>query len=666
MPLQRLSFFRSLRFRLLLASLVVEAVMLLLLVGNSVRLIQTHLLNLTDVRIAGMDIAYRTALAGPLTARDYATLRDILDGWRRAGDVEYLAVTGPEGRVLAASGWNVDTALPAASSEFVLGSLHHKSVAIDYLGQSLGTLHYGLSLGYLDAARRELSYQSAAIALGEIALSFLLLSLIGFWLTRRLVALTAASSRIANGEYGIRVPTSGGDETAVLAENFNVMAKAVEVRIDELSFKARHDSLTGLHNRSAFEEELTRALLGMADDTLFVLYIDLDQFKAVNDTCGHAAGDVLLRQVTAFLMEQRVYGFVARLGGDEFGLILRGVAEERARELGQQIVDGIRRLTFVWEGRSFHIGASVGIARAEPGTNSVTQLLIAADSACYAAKDWGRGRVGVYRDSDDWFQRRRAEFAVLPRITEAIEQGRFVLHHQRIRALHAGWPDHAEVLVRMLDHDGSLIPPARFIPAAEHYNLMPGLDRWVIDATLRQLGAEAAAGHPPAFGQLSINLSGASLDDTDLPQYLTGKIAEHAVDPRRLCIEITESCAVANPDRALEFIDVVRGLGMSLSLDDFGNGLSSFGYLKRFRADYLKIDGQFVCNLEHDATDRAVVETMVSLARAHNLRTVAEFVATPQLIDLVASLGVDYAQGYAVHLPEPLPIYQPAPARTTP
>lgn len=645
---------KSLRVRLLLASLAVEVVMLALLVGNSLRLIQDHLLAQTEARIASMELAYRAAVAGPLAARDYATLRDILDGWRKAGDVEYLAVTGPDGGILAASGWSTGRPLPPQSTGFAVDEVHHEVMSIDYLGQNFGTLHYGLSLDYLEAARRELFSQSALIALGEIVLSFLLLSLIAFWLTRRLVALTAASSRIAKGEYGIRVPTTGGDETATLAENFNTMAKAVEMRIDELSFQARHDSLTGLHNRRAFEAELGKALLARDGAELFVLYIDLDQFKAVNDTCGHAAGDVLLRQVTQFLMEQRTYGFVARLGGDEFGLILIGVSEERARQLGQHIVDGIHRLSFVWEGRAFHIGASVGIARADLHLDSVTGLLIAADSACYAAKEWGRGRVGVYRDNDDWFQRRREEFAVLPHIAESIEKGRFVLHHQRIRSLRPGLEDHAEVLVRMLDTDGSLILPGRFIPAAEHYNMMPGLDRWVIDATLKQVGAVAAAGRRLPFARLSINVSGASLDDTDLPRYLTEKIAEHAVDPRCLCIEITESCAVENPDRALAFVDVIRGLGMTLSLDDFGNGLSSFGYLKRFKADYLKIDGQFVSNLENDATDRAVVEAMVSLARAHNMRTIAEFVATPTLIDTVTRLGVDYAQGFAVHLPSPL------------
>lgn len=645
---------KSLRVRLLVASLAVEAVMLALLVGNSLRLIQDHLLRQTEARMAAMELAYKTAVAGPLVSRDYATLRDILDGWRRAPDVAYLAVTDPEGRVLAASGWPEERALPPASLGFEIGGMHHAIVVVDYLGQSYGSLHYGLSLSYLEAARRELFTQSLLIALGEIGLSFLLLSLVAFWLTRRLVALTAASSRIADGEYDIRVPTSGGDETAILAENFNAMAKAVELRIDELRFQARHDSLTGLHNRRAFEDELEQALRQRRGGDLYILYVDLDQFKAVNDSCGHAAGDLLLRQVTNFLMEQRSYGFVARLGGDEFGLILEGATESEAWGLGQRIIEGIHALSFAWEGRSFRIGASVGLARADDNVNTVTGLLIAADSACYAAKERGRDRVEFYRSADDWFQRRKDEFAILPCISEAIADGRFVLYHQRIQSLRIPGHDHAEVLVRMLDDDGGLIQPARFIPAAERYNLMPHLDRWVIEAVLKQMAAWQTAGRPLPFSHLAVNLSGASLDDGDLAAFLREKLAEYRVDPHRLCIEITESCAVANPERAQEFIAMVRGLGAALSLDDFGSGLSSFGYLKRFQVDYLKIDGQFVLNLERDKADRSVVEAMVSLARAHDLASIAEFVATPALRQMVADLGVDYAQGYAIHQPSPL------------
>lgn len=645
---------RTLRFRLLVASLAVEALMLALLVGNGLRLIEDHLVGQASSRIAAIELAYKTAVAGPLAARDYATLRDILDGWQKAEDVSYLVVTDPTGRVLAASGWQAGAALPPPSDRFHTGEIHHVRFPAEFLGQVYGYVQYGLSLDFLESARRDLFTQSALIALGEIALTFLLLSLIGFWLTRRLVELADASSRVAAGEYDIRLAADGEDEVATLAANFNAMTRAVETRVHELRFQARHDSLTGLHNRRAFEDELAAALARRGARALFVLYIDLDQFKAVNDACGHATGDLLLQKVTTYLMEQRAHGFIARLGGDEFGLILEDGDAEAALGHARRIIEDIRRLDFVWEGKNFGIGASVGVAQASDELDTVTGLLIAADSACYAAKERGRHRAEIYRPEDDWYQRRQDEFMMLPLVTEAIADGRFVLYHQRIRPLRDSRSDHAEVLVRMLDADGGLIEPGRFIGVAERYNLMPYLDRWILEATLRQIAAWRQAGRALPFHHLAVNLSGATLDDTELPRFLNEKLAEYAIDPRQLCFEITESAAIADPDRAFAFIDMARGLGAAISLDDFGSGLSSFGYLKRFRVDYLKIDGQFVKNLDQDVADRAVVEAMVSLARAHGLRSIAEYVASPALLDIVGKLGVDFAQGYAVHRPAPL------------
>jgi diguanylate cyclase (GGDEF)-like protein len=644
----------TLRFRLLVASLAVEALMLALLVGNGLRLIQDHLVGQASSRIAAIEQAYKTAVAGPLAARDYATLRDILDGWQKAEDVSYLVVTDPNGRVLAAAGWPAGQPLPPPSAEFRTGEIHHVRFPAEFLGQVYGHVQYGLSLGFLESARRDLFTQSLLIALGEIALSFLLLSVIGFWLTRRLVELADASSRVAAGEYDIRLAAGGDDEVATLAANFNAMARAVETRVHELRFQARHDSLTGLHNRRAFEEELAAALARRGARALFVLYIDLDQFKAVNDACGHATGDLLLQKVATYLMQQRAHGFVARLGGDEFALILEDGDATGAHGHARRIIEDIRRLDFVWEGRNFGIGASVGIAQASDELDTVTGLLIAADSACYAAKERGRHRAEIYRSGDDWYQKRQEEFLMLPLVTEAIADGRFVLYHQRIRPLRSARGDHAEVLVRMLDADGGLVEPGRFIGVAERYNLMPYLDRWILEAVLKQIAAWRAVGRALPFHHLAVNLSGATLDDAELPRFLNEKLAEHAVDPRQLCFEITESAAIADPDRAFAFIDMARGLGAAISLDDFGSGLSSFGYLKRFRVDYLKIDGQFVKNLDQDVADRAVVEAMVSLARAHGLHAIAEYVASPELLDIVRSLGVDFAQGYAVHRPSPL------------
>jgi len=645
---------RTLRFRLLVATLAIEVLMLTLLVGNSLRLIHSHLTDQASSRIASIELAYKTAVAAPLVARDYATLRDILDGWKNAEDVTYLAVTDPAGQILASSGWATEQSLPPASPEFITGEIHHVVFPAEFAGQLYGRVHYGLSMRILEVARRDLFIQSALIALGEIVLSFVLLSLIAFWLTRRLVDLTEASGRVAAGEYDIRLKADGQDEVATLATNFNQMARAVETRVHDLSFQARHDSLTGLHNRRAFEDELATALVERGSQSLFILYIDLDQFKAVNDTCGHIAGDLLLQKVTAFLMEQRCYGFVARLGGDEFALILKDGDEAAALAHSRRIIDGIRHLDFTWEGKSFGIGASIGIAQASDVLDSVTGLLIAADSACYAAKERGRYRAEIYRQGDDWYQRRQQEFMMLPLVTEAIADGRFVLYHQRIRPLSSNCGDHAEVLVRMLGPEQQLIAPGAFIVAAERYNLMPFLDRWVLDAVLKQFATWRQAGRSLPFHHLAVNLSGATLDDIELPRFLNEKLAEYAVDPHQLCFEITESAAIADPDRALHFIDMVRKLGAAISLDDFGSGLSSFGYLKRFHVDYLKIDGQFVKNLDTDVADRAVVEAMVSLARAHHLRSIAEYVATPKLLEIVSGLGVDYVQGYAIHEPSPL------------
>ena len=650
----KLPLIRSLRFRLLLASLAIEVLMLALLVGNSLRLIQEHLVEQSTSRIAAIEVAYKTAVAAPLASRDYATLRDILDGWQKAEGIPYIAVTDPDGTILASAGLLTDQVLPAASAGFDVGSIHHVVFPAAFMGQTYGHVHYGLSLDFMATARQQVFTQSALIAAGEIALSLLLLTVVGFWLTRRLVEVTEASSRVAAGEYDIRLNIAGNDEVATLARNFNDMASAVEARVHELSFQARHDSLTGLHNRRAFEDELGSALARRHGGALFILYIDLDQFKAVNDTCGHIAGDLLLQRVTTFLMEQRSVGFVARLGGDEFALILEGGDEDAALAHARRIIAGIRTIDFVWEGKNFGIGASVGIAQASAELDSITNMLIATDSACYAAKERGRYRAEVFRQGDDWYQRRQDEFSILPRITEALADNRFVLYHQRIQPLHKSCGDSAEVLVRMLAEDGSLIQPIHFINAAERYNLMPFLDRWVLSNTLRQMAAWRDGGRPLPFQHLSVNLSGATLDDVDLPRFLDQQLAEHAINPHQLCFEITESAAIADPDRALDFIHNVRNLGAAISLDDFGSGLSSFGYLKKFHVDYLKIDGQFVKNLDHDASDRAVVEAMVSLARAHGLSSIAEYVASPQILATARRIGVDFAQGYAIHEPSPL------------
>lgn len=646
---------RSLRAKLLLASVLIETVMLALLVANSTRLIDHHLSAQLDARVEAVELAYKTAVAVPLASRDYATLRDILDGWRKAKDISYLAVTDPDGRILASSGWPPSEALPLVNR--MEGQVRHVRFPVDYLGQVYGHVHYGMSTAFMDAAKTELLWQSGLIALAEIVLSLILLSIIGYLLTRHLVSLAKASISVAHGHYEERMKITGEDEVAVLAQNFNAMTDAVKSRIADLSHQASHDSLTGLYNRRAFEAHLESVLdePGIDDDPLTLLYLDLDQFKVVNDTCGHAAGDELLIRLTKMIEMRFPYGFLARLGGDEFGIVMRGCDLPEARRRAGQLIEEICAFPFSWDDRSFRLGASIGIVRSGPDMHNVTDLLIAADTACYAAKEHGRNRVEVYTPSDEWYRQRSEDFRTMPQVTLALAEGRFLLFHQRIEPLKPGLPLIAEVLLRLADPLGKINSPSRFIATAERYNLMPYIDRWVVENVCRYVSEWQQSGQPFPFGHLAVNVSGASLGLADFPTFVRQQIEHYAIDPALLCFEITESCAISNVDQALDFIEQMHAIGSTLSLDDFGSGLSSFGYLRRFKVDFLKIDGMFVKNIDQDSSDHAIVEAIVQLARVHGLATIAEFVCNPAVDRSIQLIGVDYAQGFIRHVPEPLP-----------
>jgi diguanylate cyclase (GGDEF)-like protein len=427
------------------------------------------------------------------------------------------------------------------------------------------------------------------------------------------------------------------------------------IATEELAFAAAHDALTGLHNRRAFEEELQLELDRMRHDggSVVIFYIDLDQFKLINDTCGHTAGDALLQHLARVMEARFSFGFLARLGGDEFGMILRDIEIAEAERRAQHIIDDIRTMPFVWEGRSFRIGASIGIAVATRELDTVSDLLIAADTACYAAKERGRNRAQVFIPDDQYFRERKADFLSLSQIADALTSNRLVLYGQRIVPLREGLEETVEVLVRMMGDDGgSLIPPARFIPAAERYGMMQLIDRWVIDAAARRLSEARAVG--ASAPRLAINLSGLTLADPGIKEYIREVFRAYKIDARRIGFEITESCAIAQLDMALDFIAFCHELGCDLALDDFGSGLSSFAYLKRFKVRSLKIDGMFVRNADADADDRAVIESLVRLSHHKKLHTVAEFVVSDAVLKTVRDLGADYAQGYALHVPEPL------------
>ncbi|MCL2075088.1 MAG: EAL domain-containing protein [Betaproteobacteria bacterium] len=425
---------------------------------------------------------------------------------------------------------------------------------------------------------------------------------------------------------------------------------------EELAYQAVHDPLTGLSNRRAFERKLQQDLEAFRKDnkSVVVLYLDLDQFKIVNDTCGHIAGDQLLVNLAKILQAKHSDCFLARLGGDEFGILLHDNDVEEAAQRANMLIEDVRAYTFIYGGQAFQLGASVGVVRATHGLDNLTSLLMAADTACYAAKERGRNRVEVYTEDDEYFRMRNEEFRSVGHITNALAEGRFKLYFQHVEPLQPDLRRHVEILLRLRDSFGNIQSPGRFIAAAERYGMMPHIDRWVVENVCRQISEWDEAGIKPEVPWYAINVSGASLSDREFPEFVQQQIKKYNIDPKRLGFEITESCAVGQLNQALEFIDRMRGLRSPLLLDDFGAGMSSFAYLKRFKVDFLKIDGMFVKNLHVDADDHAVVQSMVQLAKTYNLKVVAEFVCNEMVYDIVKELGVDYAQGYACHIPEPL------------
>jgi Amt family ammonium transporter len=435
----------------------------------------------------------------------------------------------------------------------------------------------------------------------------------------------------------------------------------------ELTHQAAHDALTGAPNRREFERRLGELLVGGAASGLphVVCYLDLDQFKVVNDTCGHVAGDELLRQVTALIRGLlRAGDTLARLGGDEFGLILQACPLEHALRIAEKIREAIADFRFAWEGKSFSIGVSIGVVPTSATGHDLGALLAAADAACYAAKEAGRNRVHVFEPDDRQVMEQRGQMQWVTRLTAALDADRLRLWVQPVVALHdeQRGPPHHEILVR-LEEDGQIVPPGAFLPAAERYGLMPRIDQWVVDNTLAWLG-DRLRRDGRIDGVYAINLSGASLSDERFRRTLRATLEQRRLPPGVLCFEITETAAVAHLSKVVHFIEEVKALGCLFSLDDFGSGLSSFAYLKNLPVDFLKIDGGFVKDIADDPIDLAMVQAINAIGHVMGLKTIAEYVASEAIAQRLREIGVDYGQGY--HLGEPRPLADVHEARLMP
>jgi diguanylate cyclase (GGDEF)-like protein len=458
-----------------------------------------------------------------------------------------------------------------------------------------------------------------------------------------------------------------GAHDYLLKDNLARLVPAVERELREADLRrehrqaeelvrhqASHDALTGLINRREFERRLERALAEARSEGRrhALCYLDLDQFKVVNDACGHGAGDELLKQLVARLRGgMRESDTLARLGGDEFGILLDNCSLESADRAARTLLDRVRDFRFAWLGKTFEVGASIGLVPIDASSGDSGSLMCAADVACYAAKDLGRNRVHVYAPDDAEVSRRRGEMGWVSRIKQALREDGFRLFAQPIVSAVDGRARDREVLLRLVGEQGELILPDAFVPAAERYGVMTAIDRWVVErvvTTCRHWSREN-----PDCG-CSVNLSGASVNDDGFLQFLQGLLTDRALPARSICFEITETTAIVNLSKAGHFVRELKALGCRFALDDFGSGLSSFTYLKSLPVDYLKIAGGFVRGLVEDPVDGAMVDAINRIGHLMGLQTIAEYVERPSVLEAVRRIGVDYVQGNAIAPPGPI------------
>jgi len=425
---------------------------------------------------------------------------------------------------------------------------------------------------------------------------------------------------------------------------------------NQLRHQAMHDPLTGLFNRSEFDRVISNATEGLDQHTIHgLLYLDLDQFKLVNDTSGHTAGDALLIQVATLLRHSvRESDIIARLGGDEFAVFLPHCSLQQTQDVAEKIRQQISEFAFVWEDKHFKVGVSIGVVAIDATTRSSDQLLRAADLACYAAKDLGRNRIHIYQEDDQELIQRHGEMHWVAEIDKALDENRLKLFAQHIRSMVIGNNcEHIELLVRYQDEDGVMHFPGAFLPAVERYGLAPRLDRWVIEQALSTPDLIERLRQNKQL-RVNINLSGITLSDPEIVEFVKALLNQSSLPPRSICFEITETAAVANLTATSHFMRAMKLLGCEFALDDFGVGVSSFAYLKNLPVDYLKIDGSFINDIDKNPINKALVGAINEIGHVMKIQTVAEFVHSNDICCILHELNIDYAQGYFIHKPCPL------------
>jgi diguanylate cyclase (GGDEF)-like protein/PAS domain S-box-containing protein len=546
-------------------------------------------------------------------------------------------------------------------------------LALDSLGEGLLTTDAQGRVDYMNRAAEALTGIRREEALGQ-----LFSALAGFVDEHDRRALPdpvqqclGSGSRATLGRRALMIARSTGNELGIEASASPIRGGEGEIAgaavmlhdvselrglTQQMSYQASHDALTGLVNRREFERRLGEAVevAHAGRQSLVMCYLDLDRFKAVNDTSGHLAGDNMLREVAALIREAvRDSDTVARLGGDEFGVLLVGCPLDKARQIADDIWRAIGEYRFVWKDRIFSVGVSLGLVEVTGESNSPEEIMNAADSACYVAKRQSGSHVHVYSSHDEAVARSRGEIHWLQRLQAALRDGFFELYLQPIEPTRPGsiGGPAMEVFVRLHD-DGQAILPAEFFPAAERYRLMSLIDRWVLGAALAALAAGAI--RIPAGRSLSINVSGQTLADPTFLEFVVEELDRSGVAPQQICFEVSETSVIGNLEQSRRFIDVLHGMGCRFALDDFGTDLGGFANLKQLPMDYLKIDGSFMRDLARDSVNQAMVTAVISMARTLNFRLIAEQVEDQPALEAARAMGIDFVQGHAVGRPRPL------------
>ncbi|MES2636066.1 MAG: EAL domain-containing protein [Pseudomonadota bacterium] len=551
------------------------------------------------------------------------------------------------------SGLDVDSAEKSEVNQQEIGHVY-----VDLSNQTLQNLKLGLITKIL------------LIGLFGLIISALIAWRIGRNITKPIQEIALAVNRVSEGVFVQTITENSSGELKTLQKGFNSMSfslkqayESMQDKINDatsmLRYQAQHDDLTGLVNRREFEVRLERSLKSVHESGAqhVFCYMDLDQFKLVNDTCGHAAGDELLRQISVLLANRmRDRDTLARLGGDEFGLLLENCSLSDASQITNTLLKIVHDYRYMHDDKIFNIGVSIGMVVVNKSFTSVSEIIHAADSACYSAKKAGRNQSFLFSAGDLEVTQRRSQVEAILDITDEIDDEQFMLFCQPIVPLSSNVPaqHHYEILIRKISLDGKLMLPTSFIPSAERYHLMPNIDRWVIKNTFSAYREMLDRSDEKCNYVFSINLSGTSLGDKSLLGFIREQFVVYAIPPTSICFEITETSAIVNLKNTIQLFTALRKLGCSFALDDFGSGMSSFTYLKNFEVDYLKIDGAFVKEMHLNKIDHAMVRSIHSVAEAMNIKTVAEFVENEAILKELKAIGVHYGQG--MHLGSPVAI----------